>query len=100
MPVDPTFLAAGPEWQIPALAGPTAAPPRTSFGEMLGEQVQGLVGTQQEATRAAQSLADGTASDPTTVVMAVERAQLAMQLASQLRTRGVEAIQEVMRTQV
>ena len=44
--------------------------------------------------------ADGTASDPTTAVVAVERAQLAMQLASQLRTKGVEALQDIFHTQV
>ena len=46
------------------------------------------------------ALANGTATDPTTAVMAVERAQLSMQLASQLRTKGVEAINDVFHTQV
>jgi flagellar hook-basal body complex protein FliE len=32
--------------------------------------------------------------------MTIERAQLAMQLASQIRTKGVEALQEVFRTSV
>ena len=32
--------------------------------------------------------------------MAVERAQLSMQLASQLRTKGVEALQDIFHTQV
>jgi flagellar hook-basal body complex protein FliE len=32
--------------------------------------------------------------------VAVERAQLAMQLASQLRTKGVEALQDIFHTQV
>ena len=38
-------------------------------------------------------MATGKATDPTEVVMAVERAQLAMQLASQVRTKAVEAAQ-------
>ena len=32
--------------------------------------------------------------------MAVERARLSMQLAAQLRTKGVEAVNEIFRTQV
>jgi flagellar hook-basal body complex protein FliE len=32
--------------------------------------------------------------------MAVERAQLSMQLASQLRTKGVEALNDIFHTQV
>ena len=48
----------------------------------------------------AQALATGQASDPTAVVMAVERAQLAMQLASQIRTKAVEAAQDIFHTQV
>jgi flagellar hook-basal body complex protein FliE len=32
--------------------------------------------------------------------MSVEKAQLAMQLAGQLRTKGVEAIQEILHTSV
>ena len=49
---------------------------------------------------ASQALATGQASDPTSVVMAVERAQLAMQLASQIRTKAVEAAQDIFNTQV
>ena len=37
---------------------------------------------------------------PDRVVMAVERAQLAMQLASQIRTKAVEAAQDIFHTQV
>ena len=44
--------------------------------------------------------ATGQATDPTAVVMAVERAQLAMQLASQIRTKAVEAAQDIFHTQV
>jgi flagellar hook-basal body complex protein FliE len=71
-----------------------------SFGSMLGDQLSQLESLQNGAADAARSLADGTAADPTTAVVAVERAQLAMQLASQLRTKGVEALQDVFHTQV
>lgn len=101
MPIDPAFLTTSPEWAVPSLDGPPAAAQQGGgFGDMLGKQVQSLSNLQDEAAKASQSLADGTATDTTSVVMAVERARLAMQLASQLRSRGLDAVQEVMRTTV
>jgi flagellar hook-basal body complex protein FliE len=70
------------------------------FSSVLGEQIGKLSELQAEAAEASTALATGTATDPASVVMAVERARLSMQLASQLRTKGVEAINEVFRTQV
>ena len=107
MPIEPA-LAAASEWQISGLdslegaanlegAAPTGG---ADFGGVLGKQLQGLADLQDQASAASADLAAGTASDPSSVVMAVERAQLSMQLASQLRTKGVEAITEVFHTQV
>ena len=62
--------------------------------------IQSLRPTQNDAAAAAQALATGQATDPTAVVMAVERAQLAMQLASQIRNKAVEAAQDIFHTQV
>ena len=70
------------------------------FGQMLSNQLGALEKTQNSAADASRSLADGTATDPTQAVVAVERAQLSMQLASQLRTKGVEALQDLFHTQV
>jgi flagellar hook-basal body complex protein FliE len=67
---------------------------------MLGHSIQALTATQEDAATASQQLATGQAADPTAVVMAVERAQLAMQLASQIRTKAVEAAQDLFHTQV
>ena len=102
MPVDPSFAVTGPEWQIGSLDGPAqpTPAPATGFGDLLGASLQGLESTQQDAATAAQGLASGQATDPTSVVMAVERAQLAMQLASQIRTKAVEAVQDIFHTQV
>ena len=65
-----------------------------------GSSLQSLTATQTEAATASQALASGQATDPTAVVMAVERAQLAMQLAGQIRTKAVEAAQDIFHTQV
>ena len=105
MPVDPTFAITGPEFRIDGIAGAgeqTATPSTegVGFGGMLSNSLQSLEATQTEAASAAQALATGEATDPTAVVMAVERAQLAMQLASQLRTKAVEAAQDIFHTQV
>jgi len=78
----------------------TATEGGSGFGSMLSKSIQALTDSQTQAADAAQALATGQASDPTAVVMAVERAQLAMQLASQIRTKAVEAAQTIFQTQV
>jgi len=104
MPIDPSLIGnpPAPEWQIggTTLPGSSQAPAGGGFGSMLSSSIQSLAETQTEAAGAAQALATGQATDPTAVVMAVERAQLAMQLASQIRTKAVEAAQDIFHTQV
>jgi flagellar hook-basal body complex protein FliE len=105
MAIDPAFAVTGPEWQVDGLAAPGAATQPApaaggGFGDLLGGALQGLSASQSDAAQAAQQLATGQATDPTAVVMAVERAQLAMQLASQIRTRAVEAANDILHTQV
>jgi flagellar hook-basal body complex protein FliE len=103
-PIDPSFSVngwVGPEFQI---GGATQAQPAAGrpggFGGMLSNSIQGLSDLQAEAASQSQALATGQATDPTSVVMAVERAQLAMQLAGQIRTKAVEAAQDIFHTQV
>jgi flagellar hook-basal body complex protein FliE len=109
IPIDPSILTGGSEWNVggigtnvgaPDAASETGAAGGASFGAVLGNQISQLTNLQNSAADASRSLADGTASDPSTAVVAVERAQLAMQLASQLRTKGVEALQDIFHTQV
>jgi flagellar hook-basal body complex protein FliE len=100
MPIDPAFAVSGAEWQIGPLDGSAAAPVARGFGGMLAEQVGNLAELQQQAATASRDLAAGTATDPASVVMSIERARLAMQLASQIRTKGIEALQDVFHTQV
>jgi flagellar hook-basal body complex protein FliE len=101
LPIDPSFLAKGPEWQIQS---PSAAPGQQqggqSFGGALTQAIQGLTASQAQGAQAAASLAAGTATDPSSVVMSVERARLAMQLASQIRTKAIEAETDIFHTQV
>lgn len=106
----PTIPAAIPapaaEWSMPAIESPAASAPegaaaeKSGFGSALTDALGGLTRSQQEAAGAGQALAAGTATDPTAVVLAVERAQLAMQLATQIRTKAVESFQDIFHTQV
>ena len=114
--IDPSFVTVGGEWSVGGIGGVgelgglgdaerglgsvTGTGDSGSFGSLLSEQLSNLEGLQVEAAEQSRALATGQASDPAEVVMAVEKAQLAMQLAAQLRTKGVEAINDVMHTQV
>jgi flagellar hook-basal body complex protein FliE len=115
----PPVAALGAEWQIPGIGAPGAptaagatdalgtggvdgvAPAGgAGFGDMLAKQVGNLTDLQESAATASQSLANGTATDVSSVVTAVEKAQLAMQLAGQIRTKGSEAINDIFHTQI
>ena len=101
MPIDPSMLTTGAEWQIDSPAPAADAPVKgTGFGSMLADKLGELSAMQEEAAQGAQGLATGQVTDPTQVVMAVEKARLSMQLASQLRTKGVEAVNDIFHTQV
>jgi flagellar hook-basal body complex protein FliE len=104
MPIDPSFSIGGPEWQLGGVGNvggaDAAAPSGNGFGDMLGKAIGSVATDQENASAASRALATGQASDPTAVVMAVERAQLSMQLASQVRNKVVEAAQDIFHTQV
>jgi flagellar hook-basal body complex protein FliE len=115
MPIDPSFLTTGGEWSVGSGVGGVGGAQSTDggtpvdgagsasgkgFGGMLADQVQSLEDQQVSAAEASRALADGTATDPSTAIVAVERARLSMQLAAQLRTKGVEAINDIFHTQV
>lgn len=94
-------VAGAPDAQgVSALSGPAGAGPSGGFGDALAQQLDNLSQLQDTAATASQSLADGTATDVSSVVTAVEKAQLAMQLAGQIRTKGSEAINDVFHTQI
>src|SRR4051794_1335256 len=108
--IDPSMAINGPEWNVGSIgsvgsvdstaSGTQGTTSGASFGSLLGQSIQSLQNTQDQAAGAANALATGQASDPSSVVMADERAQLAMQLASQIRTKAVEAAQEIFHTTV
>jgi flagellar hook-basal body complex protein FliE len=108
--IDPTLAVRGTEWSIGSVAGlgsegatapgAGAGVEGSQFGGLLADQVGKLAALQQDAATASRDLASGTATDPAATVMTIERARLSMQLAAQIRTKGVEALQDIFHTSV
>jgi flagellar hook-basal body complex protein FliE len=83
-----------------AAAGMAPAAGTGSFSGALTGALNSLEQTQAQGTTAAQGLATGQLADPTQAITAVENASLAMDLASQVRTKAVDAVQNVFSTQI
>jgi flagellar hook-basal body complex protein FliE len=98
IPIQPVTAAA--ELQVPPLGAGVEQSGGTGFGEALGDAVQRLGELQTRADASSQALALGNASDIVAVTMDVERANLALQLAVQVRNRAVDAYHEIFRMQV
>jgi flagellar hook-basal body complex protein FliE len=101
----PAVEPLGPEAQLEAGSGPdavagAASASGSSFGDVLTKAVGELNQTQVDAATEAQKLATGQTNDVNSVVMAAERAQLSMQLASTIRDKSVAAINDILHTQV
>jgi flagellar hook-basal body complex protein FliE len=84
----------------PSEAGGVAAGEAGGFGGELTEAISSLEKSQDSASSASQALATGNVSDPESAVVTVEDAQLAMELAGQIRTKATEAVQSIFNTQV
>ncbi|MGM9514300.1 flagellar hook-basal body complex protein FliE [Roseateles sp. DB2] len=74
--------------------------PATGFVQWMEHGITDLNKTLLTAEQGVQQLAAGTAGNLHDVMLQLEQARLAMQVASQVRSRVMEAYQEVMRMQV
>ncbi len=74
--------------------------PEADFGKMLREVIGQVSEAQQRAGELAQRFAAGEPVDEHTLVLAMERANLAFQLTLHVRNKVLEAYQEIMRLQV
>ncbi len=97
------------EWSVGGVGGvgqsPAAGSNATgstdgSFGSALTGAINSLETTQANATTASQQLATGQLTDPTQAITSVENASLAMDLASQVRTKLADAVNTVFQTQM
>ena len=84
----------------PQLEGPAGTGSEGGFHGALTNAISSLEGTQQDAAVASQGLATGKVADPESALVTVEDAQMAMDLASQVRNKAVEAAQSIFQTQV
>lgn len=71
-----------------------------SFGEVLGEALNEVNDLQLKGRDANLNLAAGQINDISEVVIATEKAGIALQFTNQVRNKVVEAYQEIMRMQV
>ncbi len=93
-----TGVANGPGG-LGSVSGP-AAGSGGGFGSMLTDAISSLNDSQNTAASDSVALATGKASDVTSVVTDVEKANLEMQLAVQVRNKAVDAYEEIMRMQI
>lgn len=95
-------ISLGPQGSVgpgkSAATEPTA--PAGGFGSMLTNAIGDLQKTQEAAAVQSQELATGQTQDISSVVTAVQEAQLSMQLAAQVRNKAVEAYTEIFHTQI
>lgn len=70
------------------------------FGSVLTSAISSLNASQNTASSDSVALATGQASDVTSVVTDIEKANLEMQLAVQVRNKAVDAYEEIMRMQI
>ncbi len=89
------------QWSLQGAAKPPQpSDPAGGFGSMLTNAIGDLEKTQEAAAAQSQALATGQTQDLSSVVTAVQEAQLSMQLASQVRNKAVEAYTEIFHTQI
>jgi flagellar hook-basal body complex protein FliE len=70
------------------------------FAQMLSKSIDALQQSQVQADQQTQALATGQAQDLSSVVMAVEKASLDVQLASQVRNKVVDAYHDIYSMQI
>lgn len=82
------------------LAPAAAQPPAGGFAQWFSQEVGQVNSSLVNADNAVQKLATGQSQSLHEVMIHMEEAKLSFQLLAQVRTRLLEAYQEVMRTQV
>ncbi len=72
----------------------------TSFAGALSNALDSVQQAQTTANTAEQGLATGQVTDPTQAITAVENAQMAMELASQVSSKATQDVQTIFSTQL
>jgi len=95
--IDPLFLQ---PVTLPAKQSSNPVKRNESFGQLLNQSLKELNNSQKKADEAIKQFLTGDIQDLHRVSIALGEAQLAMQLAVQVRNKLLEAYQEMMRMQV
>ena len=80
-------------------ATPAGGEPAAGFGDALGKLIDGVQGSSAEANQAVGRMLDGT-GDVHEAMIALQRADVMLQLTVQIRNKLVQAYQDVMRMSV
>src|SRR5690349_20624246 len=94
-PLIPSSLPLTPGGQAPSVTTPDAAA-SSSFGSSLRNLISGVDGAASDANDAVGKMIDGT-GDVHDAMIAMQRADLMLQLTVQVRNKLVQAYQDVMR---
>jgi len=99
--------AIGASWLPQGAPGLPAAAPRPepageggAFGRLLVQSLERVNGMQREAERAVEDLTIGRQQDVHSVMIAVEKAGIALELALQIRNKLLNAYESLMRQQI
>jgi flagellar hook-basal body complex protein FliE len=81
----------------PEIAGPAAGP---GFGEMLAKAVETVERSRGEAAGAVEKFLTGEGAELHTTLLAVQKAELTLELFLEARNKVLQAYQEIMRMQI
>jgi flagellar hook-basal body complex protein FliE len=95
-PLATAALALTPGGQAPALTPDASAPASSAFGNSLTNLISSVDGSANEANDAVGKMLDGT-GEVHDAMIALQRADLMLQLTVQVRNKLVQAYQDVMR---
>lgn len=93
-------LGISPSLSVPGAKDAKATSPSEGFSKVLGDMVNNVNDLQLKADKTIQDFATGETKGLHEVMIAVEKSSISFQFLNQVRTRAVEAYQEVMRMQV
>lgn len=100
MPIQAVNATKLPMMPSGGVAANSTATAEKSFGDILMDALGNVNDLQQKASQASMDLATGKIEDISQVVIAAEKAAVALQLTIQVRNKMLESYQEMMRMQV
>ncbi|RDI75977.1 fliE: flagellar hook-basal body complex protein FliE [Gaiella occulta] len=84
--------------EAPGAGAPASGP--SGFADVVADKIERVQELEREASAQSRAVATGMSDDLAGALLGVQQADLALQFATQVRNKAVEAYQEVMRMQV